>query len=509
MMLGDRSELATRLLLGAMGLAFVAQLGQSIGWGPQHDTPLLHYAAFLIAEHGAAPYSEVFETSMPGSLLFHWAIGRSVGFGDLAFRVIDIVLLVGLLVTSYCILRPFGRQAALSGPLIFALVYLSDGPSLSLQRDYVGVLLIALAVLLACRAQPRAPLVRAVAVGFLFGAAATIKPHLLLGLPLVAFLSIEWSGREKSESVSIALAAMVGVVLAAVLPLIWLWQQGALPAFGRMVATYLPLHVQLNGEHVALTGADRWIYRYTEWRALRGLGPLLVPACTGLLAVVWLGGKQLVRRAWLLAGLTATYSLYPAISGQFWSYHWLPFAYFASLTAGLACFALREAPGVGAKWVAFGSLLVAVFTCAHPSHEFLRRLTGGPPAPAAVRADAIARFLRQHLEAGDRVQSLDWAGGAVHAMLKARAVSATPYIHDYHFYHHVSHRSIQALRRDFVGRLVEAKPRFLIDVEAKSKPRGHDTTTKFAALERVKSYYDVSLAGDGFVVLERRPPLEE
>ena len=88
------------------------------------------------------------------------------------------------------------------------------------------------------------------------------------------------------------------------------------------------------------------------------------------------------------------------------------------------------------------------------------------------------------------------------AMLISEAVVATPYVYDYHFYHHVSEPYIRELRRRFMRRLVKEPPRFVIDVTAKPTVGGEDTTTEFPELsELIERRYSVAHAGDGFRIL--------
>ena len=93
-------------VLALLGLLLAASIVLSLGWRPQHDTPLLHYVAFLIDRHGFVPYRDVFETSMPGTLMIHLFIGKLLGYSDAAFRVVDIVCLSALLTMTWLLMRP-------------------------------------------------------------------------------------------------------------------------------------------------------------------------------------------------------------------------------------------------------------------------------------------------------------------------------------------------------------------------------------------------------------------
>jgi hypothetical protein len=110
------------------------------------------------------------------------------------------------------------------------------------------------------------------------------------------------------------------------------------------------------------------------------------------------------------------------------------------------------------------------------------------------------------------VQPLDWTGGTIHAMLISEAVTATPYIFDYYFYHHVSEPYMQELRRRFMERLKEENPRFMIDMVATPRPTGKDTTTEFPELQNfMHNNYIVVYKGNGFTILEKKsasPPLK-
>ena len=129
------------------------------------------------------------------------------------------------------------------------------------------------------------------------------------------------------------------------------------------------------------------------------------------------------------------------------------------------------------------------------------------PAPKNGRVDEIAAFLRAaNLGPDDRVQPLDWTEGALHGMLNAKAVIASPYIYDYHFYHYVSNPFIQDIRRRHVELLRSNPPRFLIDVDDQLKPSGIDTTDSFPELEAfVEENYRMALVGDNYRILEFHP----
>lgn len=104
------------------------------------------------------------------------------------------------------------------------------------------------------------------------------------------------------------------------------------------------------------------------------------------------------------------------------------------------------------------------------------------------------------------MQPLDWTGGALHALLSARAAPATSFVYDIQFYHHVSSPYIQELRRRFITELTAARPRFIVEIDDASKPwpEGPDTTHSFPALRSILARdYQVALRGAGYTIDER------
>ena len=172
----------------------------SLDWRMEHDTPLLHYTAFLIDEHDLVPYRDIFETSMPGTIAFHYSVGRLFGYSDAAFRFVDLVLLGALLAATYFFMSRFGRLPAVWAVVLFGHVYLVQGPSMSLQRDYIGVIPVAFALLCIPDQKGRAVRFgRFALVGLLFSLSFLVKPHLVIALPVVfgALLTFRWEFRRR------------------------------------------------------------------------------------------------------------------------------------------------------------------------------------------------------------------------------------------------------------------------------------------------------------------------
>ncbi len=483
----------------------------SLFWRMRHDTPLIHYAAFLMNEHGAVPYRDFFETSWVGTFLIHAGFTRLFGYGDFAFMLDNLANLALLGLITWHLMKPFGRQAALFAIALFAAVYLGHGPSIILQRDYLGILPIALAVLLSLQ-QGAGSLWRQAAIGFLFGCAASIKPHLAIAAPLVVLFTAidkrqnQWAKQLPAIAIEITVA-IIGFTISFGLPLLWLWDQGGFPAFWDMLTQYLPLHQSMNGQYEVLDGGALLIGKVLRFGVEMAFW--VVPAGGALF--LYFGPARPVlaqhKRALYLVALAALYALYTWVAGKFWDYHWMPMTYFACLLTAHAM--ADQRPGLAHIPAKALILLLGLASLAWQAQP--RPLVGiaakgiDNMIPKQGKPDAIAAYLKANLNPGDIVQPIDWTEGAIHGMLLARAPIATRYMYDYHFYHHVSDPFIAELRADFIQQLKANRPRYLIKIKHGLLPTGHDTAADFPALAEFMGTYVVAHKGDGFTILEAKP----
>jgi hypothetical protein len=506
-------------VLAVVALMTTVALWLSLKWPLQHDAPLLHYVAWAMDRFGVVPYRDIFETSMPGTFAFHWLIGTLFGWGDTGIRITDLALMAGLAAATWRLMRPFGARPALAAPVLFTLSYLWLGPDMSLQRDYVGMILVVWAVLLGTLGSGRCGWARLVSMGLLFGLAALIKPHLVIGLmPLSWYLL--WRRREADPGLSwrgAALAVLPVMVMAMVIPgaaaLVVLYRAGALPAFLELVREYLPLHLLLTGDHETIEGWARVNHLIEGTVFMRGLW-FVVPAAIagGFVAEAATrpggpsGGEPRARLI-LLLGLAGAYLIYPAFAGQFFFYHWAPFQYVLVLFGAL-CFAdpqpgAEDAQRWGLGFVAFAVVVMVVLVGIPPVMK--SQLTRhGVPAAKFGAVDRMESALRRYLRPGDTVQPLDWTGGAIHAMLRTEARLATRFMYDYHFYHHVDRPIIATLRARFMDELQRSAPHLVLDVRAKPRVSGDHTSDRFPELEvYLADRYRVVVDDVAFRLLER------
>jgi hypothetical protein len=450
---------------------------------------------------GRMPYRDIFDFQMPGSYAAYYALGRLGGFNDFRIRILDLLLLAALLGITYQFMFRFGKPTAFAAGILFGLKYLQGGPSLSLQREYIFLIFIALALLMGMR--DSLTLKHRLGLGILFGLAAVIKPHAALGL--LPFLLFDISNMVKRDGISLLKASMqsglpaaVGFILpVGIVTLLLAWTDALIP-FVEIAKNYWPLYAQINGALVVNTGTDRMFNILDNLWRLGGNGIWLIPAALG----VYLNKN---KQAYLLTSLALCYAIYPALSGQFFQYHYIPFLYFIILLSALTI--SISAPSAWKNYVPPILLLAVILLNVRPSSAFTRQIQGQPIATSTDRAVEIERFLNEYLKDGDTVQPLDWTGGTLLAMLETRSPIATPYVFDFYFYHHVSSPYIRSLRADFMNDLRKSHPRFVVEVVSIDKPwvAGVDTTRDFPELRSfIETNYVIALYKDDYVIYESK-----
>jgi hypothetical protein len=502
------NEIATRLLRIIVTLTvvvgtivvIVAALA-SLHWRYVHDSPLMIYSGWLVA-HGAVPYRDFFDMNMPGNYFVMWAMGQIFGWNDLGFRIFDLLCLASISVSTFFWIRQIGKLPAVVAPASFALLYLGFGPKLSLQREYLALVPFTAMLMISASGTELISVVRVLCCGFLAGATLVIKPQfLLLSLPLLIFVCKQ--GQQSIIPWRQLVIFGAGVSIPIVTMLLYLFATGSLRPFLDIAFNYWPLYTHMTGNHTTIGGLHRVFYIINQ--SCKGLSNLYTPmAVIGLLTLNNTVNHR--RLLWLIVGLLTTAAIYPSIGGQFWRYHWFPFYYLALCAASLAAKPIEKC-----SFETILSVTMLVFLLFHLSLGMTRRLhrqwkaNSTETQPENDVPDEIARFLHSHLKAGDTVQPLDWAGGAIHGMLMARAPLATRFMYDFHFYHHINHPYIAKLRREFIKELSAAKPRFIVDIfRNRGWPNGANTSRSFPELQKyIEDHYSPVQTGATYKILEK------
>lgn len=486
----------------------------------REEVSLLHYMAWLVDQKNFVPYQDVFETAFPGSLLFHITIGRVFGYSDHAFHVVDWLWLSALLWVTWKILRIFSARIAWVGVAAFFATYYQHGAAMTLQRDYVGLLPIALSLWLALYT-PWHWRWRAGLMGLLLAIAASMKPHLLLATPVLLYVLLfpavtVLSWRLRVELLLIGLGGFFsGIFLLG----LWLYRHQGLQPFVAMVTEYLPLYMGDDGIRTAVwmglrtVAFENWIDAHipqdlggtlpirsgAAWQMANIGGTLLEALLSWLLWIVggaYCGlrktqrGSQARQLVIALLCLCGVFWLYPVLANKYWNYHWMPYRYFV-----LLCGVLVLLPATKKTVWTQSTALIALAWLAWLLAGKLPPASGEKPldvlsvwyqrgfAPERYPEHDLAAFLRQHLRAGETVQVLDEGGIAMHALLEAQALPATPYLSYRQLLVNENTLLVQQMREQLMARLMHKPPQLIIDTHTAPRADFYGAPYQFPALD--------------------------
>jgi hypothetical protein len=465
------SERLRTVTVWTTALVALFACGCSLFWRMYLDTPILLYLAKQMVQQGAVPYRDFVEMNLPLTYGFFSGIVVVLGSSDLSVAVAQ-ALVVGLVSGGMAYaLAGAGRGCAGFGALMGVLRLYSGTWGFTLQRELLA--LIPVTILLGmgfrvCVIRLRHTLLAA----FCLAALTLIKPQVTLyALPALVLMGLRLDGWRARLLNLLIVTGVYSAVLA--LCAAWLIRCGAWQGFCEVVQ-YWFLYGQMNFCYVFQTGPERM------QGIMRGVAKMVFSPYLAL-AILSLGvgvrSRALSRRAaWAWCALLAISLVVPALSGQFWGYHRLPFFYLCVVSSGYLM--------TGPRWSVACAALVALLWCGFT----VPRVIAEARSPAAVRlnhgvADFFAEYLKKHAEPGVRVQPIDWADGALHGMLLADARLATRFPYTFYFYHHVSHPLIQRFRATFMDELRKAPPDYLFEVTGAPKPTGLDTRAGFAAFD--------------------------
>jgi len=451
---------AAQGLLAAALAAFALRLAwSSRTWPLIHDAPLLHYIAWRI-EHGAVPYRDVFDMNAPGAYLIHLLLLRTLGAGDLAWRIFDLcwLLLTCLLLALYA--RPFGVGPAAIAALLFAVYHLAGGVWLAGQRDFLlCAFLVAGAHLVAAPAAGW----RLILAGIAVGAGVTLKPPAVLFLIVLAVAAAAAATRDGRAWWRPPLAVVGGGIAVPLACLGWLAWTGGLDAFVVTFAEYdLPLYSRV-ARVWPWTALGWWPFGWRVW-ALFGV----------LVVAAGVTPRWDLRRVLVLAGIAYGVVHFLA-QGKGWEYQLYPLGAFACLGAGVAV----AAPGRAARSIA---LLASALLALQLYVKGVQELRPAWITAKVERVSGIVADLQGRLGPEDTIQVLDTGEGGIHALLRLGAREPTRFIYDFHFFHDVDRPFIRRLRAEFLRELEAAPPKFVVVLEQGWPSGGYERIERFPAL---------------------------
>ena len=491
----------------------------SLGWKMELDSPLYLFTSNMMLHDGIAPFTGFYDGNPVGTHIFYYLHVLIYGTSDFMFRIADLIWLGLTLLFTYGWMRKVDKNAAVLGCLLFGLLYLRSGPPMSLERDYIIILPLSIAMCITL-AMPRLNLGwKAFLVGFLFAITVQIKPQSGIGLPILLFYiardSKPWKEFNLSRFIGLGLLTAAGFAIPVAAGYYYLYSHGALHEFNLITKYYWPKYNALNNlqQYTPHRGLDYYLplyFRFGEWRVW------VLTAVLGFYAGYWNRRKNPESQSVLLIAILAVaYSLYTVVAGKFWEYHWIIWLYFTVLLS--ACMGWNLESNWKLPWHQKLPKPLSTLSVINPVFIVLILILLGMTqfspmtkitkmGPKKGRVDRMANYLKGHMKPGDMVQPLDWTGGVLQAMLMNDAKLPTRFMYDSQFYHNISEPYIQGLRSEFIAAINKTNPRYFIEVTAPDKPyaSGPDTTRDFPELQEIlRTRYQVVMLDKEFIIYER------
>ncbi|MFT4113075.1 hypothetical protein [Silvibacterium sp.] len=248
-MTASRPEAIRRAVLTAMCLFLLFWFGYFVDktwhWALVNDAPQLSYLIFLM-KHGMKPYRDIIEMNMPGTYLVHFAVLGTLGWSALAWRIFDVLLMLGIGGAMVAIAWPYSRASGIFSAVLFALFHGRDGMGETGERDLViaALLLVSYAAVFSVLRRGRAwPMFFA---GLCAGYAATIKP---IPLPMALLLVVVGAlafRREQKPLWKPLVAGLTGMAVAFAIVGEFLVHEGVLGLFLREEHEMLPFYAHLG-----------------------------------------------------------------------------------------------------------------------------------------------------------------------------------------------------------------------------------------------------------------------
>jgi len=477
-----------------------AYIINSFTWPMDGDLSFLYYVSWLMNEHDFVPYRDVHETSFFGTFIFYSTLTKCIGYSTLAFHIVDTIYFVLLSVVMFLLLKPFGKLVGLLAIGLFGEFYYQYGSGVHLQRDFVALLPVAIALFIATSRSRPAQSLQQIFVGALFGAAACIKPQFGLGLfPALALIYYQNESRQiwdYKSLLKILLWSATGFVMVWIAGLLWLYTHGVLNNFFDMTFNYLPQYSSINGRNYsrttedALSGAAKWLAGMLQ--------VFLLPLLLSLFAVMRSVEISVAKKKSLIiiVGLWVLYLVYVPMAGKYWEYHILPSCYFLALSLSLILYKEKIQHENMYSFLRLGAWLILIWLFVlHQSFYITPKTDPKFNERMKVGTSELANFLKQNLRVGETIQShVSHTHGPIFpALLQAHVMPATPYLENYLLYHDVDKPFVANARKQFMAMLQSHPPRFIIAGPTVFGFRGERTEQVFRIFEDwlAKNYHPV------------------
>ena len=448
-------------------------------WRIAHDTVFIHYIAQLIDVFGYIPYKDIYDTSMPGTFIFHILLGSIFGYTESGLQLFNFFFTVTFWLINYIYLKNISFFPRFIASFYFLLVYQSFGLEMSLQRDFLSCLFIISSVTIILSNLNY--YLRLTISGILIGIAFTIKPHLGIGLPVIFFMGHKASFKLVVKNYKKLIINGALYILSFSIPvicsLVWLKVQGGWDDFWFMQKNYIPQYIQLNASHEYVPGRlsrlvgslKRYFYTIPYWR--------LAFFCLIFGTYLNLKYDKKNKQFWVYNFILAfVYSITLIVSGQFFPYHFMSFFLFAFFP--IAGFFNTKTPQKF-KYLLYTSVLVILINnMGQLPIETIKWAQGDPPhITHEGRVDRLMKAIKNEYRPEDTIQVFDWVEGATtHALMNLNIPHYSKFITDHIFKHHLHLDSKKKLNKEFLLKMKKNPPTIIIKSLTQNHPKGLFTT---------------------------------
>jgi hypothetical protein len=451
---------AAVLLLAAAAAGAKAALA----WPLAHDSPLMHYAVFLIS-HGQAPYREIVDTNLPGTYLLDGAVIHLIGGGPFAWWFYDCLLNLTAILACTWLAGPRRRAAGIAAGALATMIHLTDGvPNLGHPDWAVAVFLL---LALACLFQTLRSHHPAWMAGFAAFAtfAATIDPPMIvlaiLFLPTTLWLANRPQASEefpkRISPPSLVLWSLLGAAIPTAAVALFLLHYGVTASFLATLHGLIPWYASLQHQPVG---------------HLLELCAVLNPILFGTIPLFLLTRNWRRWESTLLAAaaLSEVALFFAQATGS--SSHLYPFIAFAALWGMLEIdsalhFELPSQPASKRSFRPLATRTIAVLTLLTTVLVFSHRLRSTEHA-APYPMDTITDLESDLTSLGgqqlsNNIQCLDMTmGGCINTLYRLRLVQSTGFLQDFYLFPEHPNAVTDALQTKFLNQINFAPPKVIV-----------------------------------------------
>jgi hypothetical protein len=436
--------------LAAIALCAIVMMLLSLDWPLANHAPMRLYVAREILS-GAAPYRDIVDLHTPGTNLIHMLELLTFGFGDLPYRVFDLLYLALIDLGAAEIAYVAGWPGAVLAASLITIMHLANGTKAAGDTDFLLVLplmISAACFLAAAQSQRRTMLF---AAGLAAGFAVIVKIS-AIAFPFFLLAILVWTFARAGLGSALT-AFIAGALMAPAGVLAWLSYVDGLDAY--LIAAGPLSSFYDTVERLSLA-----------WEVIRlardGLPMALpfVPVAILLVLALWLARNHLPLLPMLLSAVgMATGLVIVAIFPKDLEFGLYTLIDFTLLLASLCCGALLASGQRGRRAAGIGLLIVALVTLPMLAQRYRAEAAAWPANSVSA---ALVGDLRELVPADAQVQVLDDMLGGIDALLRLNKTQPTGFPYDYPLFMRVGSPQTTQFRTRFLSEMAQMPPAAIV-----------------------------------------------